>query len=121
MKQDDTRNPILGQPFNPEDPIHQAAKAYRDAVKRAFDAHFGVSGRQQLRINATGVSAVVTAREQLKELVNTDYDHNDLIHRFSHTLVNTEKSDDTVVIWRRRENDLIEEVEWGDDRCRNFA
>jgi hypothetical protein len=102
---------MLAQPFNPEDPVHQAAKAYRAAVKRAFDGHFGVSGGQPLRINAAGVSAVVTAREQLKELVNTDYDQDDLIHRFAHTLVNTEKSDDTLLIWRRRENDLIEEVE----------
>lgn len=111
VKQDDTRDPMLGHPFNLEDPIHLAAKAYRDAVKRAFDAHFGLDSGQPLRINTAGVEAVVTARERLKWLVNKAHNHSDLIHRFAHTLVNTEKFADTKLIWRRRENELIEEVE----------
>jgi hypothetical protein len=111
MREDDTRDSMLGYPFKPEDPIHRAAKAYRDAVKWAFDAHFGVKGGQHLRIDTAGVEAVVTAREQLKQLVNEDHNHSDFIHRFAHTLVNTERSADTNLIWRRRENELIEEVE----------
>jgi hypothetical protein len=105
MKQDDTWDPELVYPFDPQDLIHQAARAHRDAVKPAFDAHFGVDVEQKLRIDTAGVEAVATARGQLKQLVSMDYNHNNLIHRFAHTLVNTDKFDDTLLIWRRREND----------------
>lgn len=93
--------------FNPMDPVHAAAKSFRDAVNAMYDARFGLQpdqfDRQALRLKKLAIGRM---REELAQgHVTTDK-----VHSAAYQLVRHDVGDDTNAR-RELENALIGAVE----------
>jgi hypothetical protein len=93
--------------FNPMDPVHAAAKAFRDAVNAIFDARFGLQPDQFHRhANRLKRRAIDRMREELAQSHETI----DGIHSAAFQLVDGEANADPVAR-QKLENALVGAVE----------
>ncbi|RDL47826.1 hypothetical protein BLJAPNOD_05326 [Ensifer sp. M14] len=91
--------------FNPNDPVHAAAKGYRDAAKALFDT------RNESSLDKNGILARRHAALSMSNALHERTNLSDEIHRFASRFLRFEKTPKTLNEWQRRENELIRAVE----------
>ncbi|OOG61737.1 hypothetical protein B0E45_32595 [Sinorhizobium sp. A49] len=91
--------------FNPNDPVHAAAKDYRDAAKALFDT------RNESSLDKNGILARRHAALSMSNALHERTNLSDEIHSFASRVLRFEKTPKTLNEWQRRENELIRAVE----------
>ncbi|QWY82956.1 hypothetical protein [Rhizobium phage RHph_X66] len=93
--------------FDPKDPVHAAAKEFREVVKSMFEHKYGLSSPEHRFQLTTKAQAI----ERLAAALQENHDTTDQLHQFAYQYIEVQKEDGAYIAAGRREAELLEAVE----------
>lgn len=93
--------------YNAGDPVHVAAKEFREVVKAMFEAKYGLGTPEHQFQAKTKKQAI----DRLAAALQENHDTTDQLHQFAYQYIEVQKEDGAYIAAGRREIELLEAVE----------
>lgn len=85
--------------FNPADPVHNAANAYRGAVKSAFNEAYGLKDSAPNPAKGNEAQIKQTSRQHMRTALAQNHDKSDEIYNAASDFPGVQKTPSTFLDW----------------------